>query len=416
MANIITKISRWLRRDLDSPTSSWGASAGYTNINITPETAQNIAMFFSALDRITSDFASFPRGIFRKDKDGSRHELDEHSLSRLIKLKPHPHYTSYTFFKHLLWFTIAYGNGYARMHRERSGRISKLELIHSDYVKPFISKSDDELWYRITNPGKGLEVVHADNMIHVKDVGETGIEGRSRVDRAKDSLAFVAATEKLGAQVMDKGSLFGRYISYKAPLTTTANKTLEQSFENYMGLLNAHKMPVLDNSSEIKTIGIPLKDLDFFQNRKLNDQMICRLLNMNPAKMGAADHNTYNNAESGNIEYIQSTQLPWVTCVEQELTTKLFFESESDSYFKINMKGMLRGDIRTQTEHYRVGLNNGIYSLNDVLGIEDRNGIGPEGDKRYLNSNLVPMELLFEFWTAKIAEIQAKSQKSIPQA
>jgi hypothetical protein len=68
-------------------------------------------------------------------------------------------------------------------------------------------------------------------------------------------------------------------------------------------------------------------------------------------------------------------------------------ESMSITY---EFKGRLRGDMNTRSNHYDMGLRNGVYSINDVRRLENQDTIGPEGDERYVNGAMVPLSKLFK--------------------
>lgn len=58
-------------------------------------------------------------------------------------------------------------------------------------------------------------------------------------------------------------------------------------------------------------------------------------------------------------------------------------------YFKFNINAILRGDTKTRFESYQLGRNMGVYSVNEIRGLEDLDPIvgGDDYDKP-LNSNV----------------------------
>jgi hypothetical protein len=52
----------------------------------------------------------------------------------------------------------------------------------------------------------------------------------------------------------------------------------------------------------------------------------------------------------------------------------------SKNYTRLNIDTLLRGDMKSRYDAYGVGRQWGWLSVNDILRLEGRNGIGPDGD------------------------------------
>ena len=118
------------------------------------------------------------------------------------------------------------------------------------------------------------------------------------------------------------------------------------------------------------------------------------------------EKSTFNNIEQQNIEFATDTVLPWVKRLEHEANIKLISPAMRGRVFtKINMNGVLRGDTASRGTWYQTLFNMGVFSVNDILELEDRNPIGPEGDKRLVQLNLTTLE--------KVGEDQAEPAESM---
>ena len=91
------------------------------------------------------------------------------------------------------------------------------------------------------------------------------------------------------------------------------------------------------------------------------------------------------------IELVVYSLLSLTTQIEQSMNIAFFDEKErKDHYIKFELKGLLRGDIKTRTEFYRAMLDRGVFNADDVLDLEDMN-VQPKGiGKVYL----VPLNML----------------------
>jgi phage portal protein BeeE len=67
---------------------------------------------------------------------------------------------------------------------------------------------------------------------------------------------------------------------------------------------------------------------------------------------------------------------------------------QDDFYVKFSVDGLLRGAYKERMDGYSTGIQNGIFSPNDVRELEDMNPIdSPAADKYYFNGNMLPIEL-----------------------
>jgi phage portal protein BeeE len=56
-------------------------------------------------------------------------------------------------------------------------------------------------------------------------------------------------------------------------------------------------------------------------------------------------------------------------------------------YIEHDLDGLLRGDVKSRFEAYRLARECGVYSPNDVRRLENEPPIGPEGDAYHVPVN-----------------------------
>ena len=110
------------------------------------------------------------------------------------------------------------------------------------------------------------------------------------------------------------------------------------------------------------------------------------------------DGSTYSNIEHMGIEFVTYGIGSWIEKIEQEYRRKLLKENEKRTfYFKHNVDRLLRTDVKTKGEYYRLMTDIGAYTINDVLELEDRNSIDG-GDERYVQINRIPIDDIKEYY------------------
>jgi HK97 family phage portal protein len=106
----------------------------------------------------------------------------------------------------------------------------------------------------------------------------------------------------------------------------------------------------------------------------------------------------YANVESTGIEFVTYSLGGWVAKLEQEFARKLLKENEKQNhYVKINTNALLRADIKAKGEFYRLMTDIGVYSINEVRELEDKNAI-EGGDEHYVQLNKIPIDKITTYY------------------
>jgi phage portal protein BeeE len=109
--------------------------------------------------------------------------------------------------------------------------------------------------------------------------------------------------------------------------------------------------------------------------------------------IGDLERATFSNIEEQALEFVIYTMRPWLVRWEQSITRSLLMPWERQEYFaEFLVDGLLRGNIESRYRAYAIARNWGWMSANDVLELENRNGIGPDGDIYMAPSNMVPAD------------------------
>ena len=93
------------------------------------------------------------------------------------------------------------------------------------------------------------------------------------------------------------------------------------------------------------------------------------------------------------LGFIMQTVAPWVSATEQELSWKLFTEEERARGLRVkyNMNALMRGDMAARSVFYKAMFELGM-TINQILALEDMNGIGAEGDMNFVSNNVQTLE------------------------
>lgn len=367
------------------------------NVTVNEETALSIATLFACANVLSSSFAFLPWDIIKSD-GSNRIKAANHPIS-FVKQRPHNLQSSFFWRKTLFIHAFIWGNGYAKIIRNGVYRPVGLKLYHPREVGVSIDSAKDNLFYKF--PDENLPLPSSE-VIHFKLFSTDGIMGRSFVSISADTLKVTMQARRFSISFWQNGTRLSGIIKTVKSLTTPVIDKLKKLwFTQYGGDGNAGKTAILDEGMDYTQLGVPPGDAQLLEMLKWSDEKICAMAGVPQHMAGILDRSTNNNIEHQGIEYVMYSLAPHVVNFEQECDFKLFRTQEyGDFQNKLNLNALLRADFKTRWEGYRTGIQNGVYSQNMVLELEDMNPF-EGGDRRWMQSNMMPIDLADEILLSK---------------
>lgn len=395
-----------IRGARDKPRDSYNSSAysfffgrSTSGKNVNERTAMQTTAVYSCVRILSEAIASLPIHVYRYTDTGKERVYD-HPLYYLLHDEPNPEMTSFVFRETLMSHLLIWGNAYAQIIRDGSGRVLGLYPLLPDKME--VDRDENgHLYYIYTrnsdeNPNfdeYGRVYLWQEDVLHIPGLGFDGLVGYSPVAMAKNAVGMTMACEEYGAAFFENGATPGGVLEHPGVLKDPA-KVRESWHAVYGGSRNSGKVAVLEEGMKYQQIGIPPEEAQFLETRKFQINEIARLYRIPPHMIGDLDKSSFSNIEQQSLEFVKYTLDPWVIRWEQSLQKSLFLPQEKKQYFvKLNVDGLLRGDYQSRMNGYAVGVQNGFMSPNDVRRLENMDLIPDElGGNRYLcNGNMIDL-------------------------
>ena len=185
-------------------------------------------------------------------------------------------------------------------------------------------------------------------------------------------------------------------------LNKEAKEVIRQEWESAnTGINNAQRVAILDAGLEFQNISMPLRDAQFIESMKFDKTEIATMFDVPPHMVGDLDRATHSNIEQENLSFLQNTINPILVQYQEEFRNRLFTEREAQEYYlNFNLDMILRADTKTRAEFYKVMLDKGVYSINEIREFEERNAI-EGGDTHRVDLNHVSIDIADEYQLAK---------------
>jgi HK97 family phage portal protein len=342
--------------------ASWmfDGAASKTGIAVTEDSAMRLSAVFGAVRVISETIASLPWEV-KQDAGDSTRSASAHPINKLIH-HPNGMMTDFNFREVCQAHLCLHGNAFIAIRRNEAGQPVKLIPVHPDRVEVKVYK--DEKFYTID---QGKETFDDTEMIHILGLSFDGIIGKSVIEAARESIGLGLAADQFGGSFFGNGANVSAILTHPGRLSDEAYKRLMASWaRRYSGLDNAHKTAILEEGMNLQKVSISPQESQFLETRKFGVEDIARFFRIPLAYLGSLENSsTRANIEEQGIQFQRNTVLPWVKRWEAEFNRKLF-PGQEDYFIRMNMDGLLRGDISSRYSSYAVARQWGWLSVNDI--------------------------------------------------
>jgi HK97 family phage portal protein len=368
-------------------------------VPVNQQTVMSIAAVFACVNAISQDVAGLPCQLFEETATG-RERVSGHPATPILNFRSSGLQNSFQFRQSSMAIALLRGNSYGLIERAAKLKPVQVHFKHPDDTTVF--KSGGRLWYRFSGDPK----TYADyDVLHFRGLSLDGVMGVSVLHYFRETFGKQLAASKSHTNFYKNGAKPSAALETKATLTDGAAARLASSFEaKYAGVDNAGKPIILEEGLKYKGISLSPQDAEFIGTHKLTRGDIASIFRMPPHKIGDLERSTNNNIEQQSLDYVGDTLMPWLLNFEQEYRLKLLRTDEVETrYFKHNLAALLRADATARANYYQKMVQAGIYSINEVREMEERNRIDG-GDRHLVQVNQMPLDKMDEIIAARNAK------------
>lgn len=352
--------------------SNAGAGAiSESGVTVSRESALRLPAVYAAIRLLSSTIAALPLTVRVETESGSESARD-HVLYDALNLKPNAMMTSFIWRELSMCHLLTEGNAISVIARNGAGQAVGLYPVDPDQVD--IYRRNGRKYYAIAT-AQGSETWMDEDVIHIPGMGFDGIRGLSPIRNfAREAIGQAQATQKHTSNFFKNGANLGSALQTDQNIPIERQTEILNSFkQNFTGVENSKKVAMLVDGMKYNMITISNEDAQLIETMKFQVTDIARIFGVPPHMIGDLEKATFSNIEQQSISFVQTSILPWVKRLEQELNTKLF---PGQKYFaRFNLDGLLRGDFATRMQGYSTALNAGMFTINEVRQIEGFNRI-----------------------------------------
>lgn len=360
----------------------WGGGS-VAGVAVTQHTAMSLSAVWASVNAISQDIAGLPVQMIRQEGN-TIEQVSGRQVTRLLNLQASPLQNSFHFRQSTMALLLLRGNCYAIIQRDSRQEPVQLDWKHPDETE--VRKSGGRLYYKFSGDPKTYQDYE---VLHFRGLSLDGVMGVSVLHWHRETFGKGLASRRAALKFYENGAKPNLALETDKLLSEKGAVNLAASFQRiYGGVDNAGKPLILEEGLKARPLSLTPADAQYVQDAELTVADVARIFRMPLHKIGDLSRATNNNIEQQSLDYVGDTLMPWLVNLEQELRIKLLRTSEvENTKFKHNVTALLRADATARANYYAKMTDIGAYTINDVLALEDRNGIGEDGDLRFVQVN-----------------------------
>lgn len=403
----VEKLRQFLIRNLSlSDEKSWNpslwnliGSQSLSGEQVTEHTALTYSAIWDAVGQIAGTISTLPLHLHRKEARKTLYATDKR-LFNVLHSKFNPYMTAQIGREVMTAHVLLWGNSYAEIVRDGLGEVRELWPIAPNRVR--VEMKDGALIYKIMVGSENI-ILPRSRVLHIPGLGFDGFMGYSVISMARKNIGLSMAMETFSSLYYGQGTHPGVIVSHPGKLNAESHSNLKKSLTDvYSGLGNSHRLMLLEDGMDIKSLGIPPADSQYIESRQFGITDVARWFHIPPHRLKDLTRATMNNIEYEQLSYGIDTILPWLVRFEQNFDMQLLSEVQQFQQFyytRHNMDGILRGSSKDRAEYYKIMVSIGAMTLNDVRGKENWDPYDhPYADEPFIAiNNMIPISKIDDY-------------------
>ena len=343
---------------LDRPRSSFKTAKP-----VSFDSAMTLSAVFACIKILVESVATLPLQMFQLKSDGTRLQVKDHDVIRLLYNKPNRYQTRVEFFEQLMLNLVA-GNAYVKKDFVGKKLVS-LQVINSGSVDASI-RDDGTPLYKCKIGNKTVE--YTDKEIwHIKLFG-TGFVGMSPIAYGAQSIGIGLAGSDKTSRLMSNGAKPTGALKTERYLKKEQRNALREELDI---LINGDDgdLAVLEGNMQFEQISLTPADLELIEIRKMSVEESCRFFGVNPILIFSTDSSTtWGSGIEQLVDGFHKFGLrPYLERIEESARIHLLQRHEWDEYeFEFKTKDLLRASYLERIKSNKDRILSGQATMNEV--------------------------------------------------
>ncbi|MDW9540290.1 phage portal protein, partial [Sinorhizobium meliloti] len=342
-----------------------------------------------AVNFIANTIASLPLQVFKKSGEG-RDTVESDPLYGILHDAPNDELTSFMWRKGMMINVLLRGRGVSFIERNKAGRVMSIWPLDTD--KLTIERKSGRKLYHYDDGGRKVTYAANEVLDLTFMLKPDGVSHVDPISKLKGAVGLALALDEYARKFFANGGVPPLALYGPMPSPAAASRA-SQDVEKAVRDANAERrnVMIMPTGHELKAVGVDPEKSQMVESRRLGIEEIARIYGIPPVFLQDLTHGTFSNTEQQDLALTKHLISQWVKAWEQELNLKLFSARNRTKFVEFNLDSLMRGDFRTRMEGYAKGIQNGIYTPDEVRAMENWPSKGGDADKLHIQGATVPL-------------------------
>lgn len=352
--------------------------------DISERESNQLDTVFACINTISQDVAKTKSPV--KKKRNGINEIVNDSINYALNKQANRLMTAFHWKYITTSHVLGWGNAYSGILRHPNGDVELVPLMPWNVS---LHDVDGVIYYEYLGTKH-----HQRDILHFKLFTEDGIVG----------ISPAMWNIKLMGYKIKQDRYSTRAIGVKPPGFVSGDATSEQfeanikSWNNHMSGDDPKGIPYMNGTNvKFNPLMIPPNEGQHLETKQYTDTKICSFYRVPLSKIQFTENIKYSNQEQQDIVYTKDALIPIFEMMEQEISCKLFSESnkKATNPFEVvfNVWGNIRADLKTRTDFYRTGRTLGFLNADEIRSQIDMSPIGDDlGSDFYIQGAMMPLK------------------------
>jgi HK97 family phage portal protein len=369
-----------------------GADIGepvHAGVTVSQESALRLSVVWACIRLIASTLGALPGDIIRKV--GQTSQLADRLPTWITQ--PNPETSWFEFAERCFESLEMDGNAFILISgRDANGFPAELWTLNPRQIdvrrgpdnKVFFLWAGDQM---LTKFGPSAPL---GNVLHIKGLTAGGLRGMSPIEAARQAIGLGLVTEKVGARFFGQGMV----TEWGVELPDQGGAAKSREYVNLMReTLKSHNVGssksfdplIATGGAKFVRFTIPPEDAQFLQTRAFQvEDIASRIYGVPPHMVGLTEKQTSwgTGLEQQVIGFVRFSLLHRIVRFESAMSSLL----PRGQFLKLNQRGLLRADSKTEAEVLQIMLQNSVINPNRWRELVDEPP-RPGGDQYILPLN-----------------------------
>ena len=329
--------------------------------------------YYTCLKTLSEAMGKMPCYIeapnYERAENGEYGELD-----KILSIAPNEYQNAAEFFDFMERCRNHFGNAYAYISYDKTGKIKGLYPLDPRCVVVYINNTAEftarNYWYQYSDPQSGKSYIFLpDDLIHLKSwlTEPTGHIGKAAREILAEYMVGNKSSQEFLTDLYRNGMTANLAVKYVGQLKPESQRKLVNSLNGFLKNRDNRILPI-SNELELQPLDLKLTDSQFLEIRKYSALQIAAAFGIKPNFLNDYDKASYASSAAQNLSFYTDALLYTISTYEMELSRKLLRKDQLDSGYRIkfNFNVILRADPAQQASMLSTYVNSGIYTINDA--------------------------------------------------